>query len=939
MVNVIADVANTVHQLPRMRTNADTIPVKLKRNVKYKNHTLSQNVRPNKVRQAARWLTKNGLLFQQQGIVFNTKHIRRKKKPKPKVPAHTSGSYVPKRRKKTYKCDFTTCEYYTKNFQCALSHLKSVHDAVLHTKSDGHTSENKLVFIKTQRRKRGHELGQIWCTICGRTIRPAQTPKEHIASVHDMLGPAAGLAHYRKQPSNRATTVWTFKQIKAEHIKRLRPIYLPRRCHPQSIMYPCQETRELQVAKPRRRVRKKFTIDQQQKKRSSVATTSKSAAQENHKTSSSKSCTDGTTGPEADTPLKADAESESDDEADSAGATDTMLSQSNYIEGSEHNKIYNYAPGAKERPKSIFLDKFCEELAYPDIFLGQQPPKTHVHVSYADIVKSELLQTDRRAATNVENIFFKTKKLQMKLLTGRTTIALRQHKTKDLTITAGDLKDGSNVKRIIQHDQGYQFLATLRGSPPYFEKAKRDIFAMIRQLGPATFFVSLSAAETRWNHLIRILGQTVDKRCYTDDEINKMTWTERSRLIQSDPVSCARHFDHTLRLFITQFLQSKQAPIGVLEDFFYRVEMQHRGSCHVHMLVSIKQAPMLERNEATDITTFTDKYVTCAAAPATEPSMMDLVDRQKHHHTKTCRRKKNGQCRFGYPQPPMPATVLLEPYPSEDENYSKHRENWKHIREYLDKFDSKKLLPFADYLQQLNLTYMEYENAIRAGLKAKTIFLKRQTNEITINNYNKHCLKAWRANMDIQYIVDAYACATYIVSYMSKGCRGMSKLLREASKEASEGNNSLVEQMRHIGNKFLNSVEISAQEAAYICLQLSLRRSSRATVYLNTSPPEDRVRLLKSAQELEEMDDDDTNVDNSNLLTRYMKRPKKIEHTCLAEWAAWFDCMKKRQSVTSSVIDIDGTPLETQNQIDEDNSEGVPLTDTINTETQKGRRK
>ena len=132
------------------------------------------------------------------------------------------------------------------------------------------------------------------------------------------------------------------------------------------------------------------------------------------------------------------------------------------------------------------------------------------------------------------------------------------------------------------------------------------------------------------------------------------------------------------------------------------------------------------------------------------------------------------------------------------------------------------LITFEDFLVTLKLTPEEYEIAIRSGLKARTIFLKRQTNEISINNYNKHCLRAWRANMDIQYIVDAYACATYIVSYMSKGCRGMRKLLQRASKEASEGNNSLVEQMRHIGNKFLNAVEISAQEAAYITLQLAL---------------------------------------------------------------------------------------------------------------------
>ena len=67
--------------------------------------------------------------------------------------------------------------------------------------------------------------------------------------------------------------------------------------------------------------------------------------------------------------------------------------------------------------------------------------------------------------------------------------------------------------------------------------------------------------------------------------------------------------------------------------------------------------------------------------------------------------------------------------------------------------------------------------------------------------------------MDIQYVLDVYACAMYIVSYISKGQKGMSELLRKAVAEAKEGNTNIKQQIRDIGNKFLNSVEISAHEA------------------------------------------------------------------------------------------------------------------------------
>ena len=64
--------------------------------------------------------------------------------------------------------------------------------------------------------------------------------------------------------------------------------------------------------------------------------------------------------------------------------------------------------------------------------------------------------------------------------------------------------------------------------------------------------------------------------------------------------------------------------------------------------------------------------------------------------------------------------------------------------------------------------------------------------------------------MDIQFVLDVYACAMYIVSYISKAQKGMSELLRQACTEARKGNSSIKQQVRDIGNKFLNSVEISA---------------------------------------------------------------------------------------------------------------------------------
>ena len=128
--------------------------------------------------------------------------------------------------------------------------------------------------------------------------------------------------------------------------------------------------------------------------------------------------------------------------------------------------------------------------------------------------------------------------------------------------------------------------------------------------------------------------------------------------------------------------------------------------------------------------------------------------------------------------------------------------------------------------------------------------------------------------MDIQYVLDPYACATYILSYITKGQRGMSRLL---------------EKVRHIGNKFLSAVEISAQEAVYLVLQMPMRRSTRDFQFISTSPLDERTFLLKKMDKLKELPDNSPDIEADNIIKRYQRRPKQLEKLCLADFVAWFN--------------------------------------------------
>ena len=92
------------------------------------------------------------------------------------------------------------------------------------------------------------------------------------------------------------------------------------------------------------------------------------------------------------------------------------------------------------------------------MWLGQQATECILrsvlrrNVHYSEICKPELRGSDRRAAMCVENMFFKAKE---------NTYSWRLKKTTE------------GLQSLINRNDSFRFLKTLKGSPPYFEKAKR----------------------------------------------------------------------------------------------------------------------------------------------------------------------------------------------------------------------------------------------------------------------------------------------------------------------------------------------------------------------------------------------------------------------------------------------------------------------------------
>ena len=630
------------------------------------------------------------------------------------------------------------------------------------------------------------------------------------------------------------------------------------------------------------------------------------------------------------------------DANDQVGNVDTLVDDAD-IEN-KYDQVFTFAPGEGQHPLSLYLDKDAEYLCFPSIFCGQRRPDNEdrlVQLHYSDIVKWELRSVDRRAAQSVPNIFFKHKKLQMKQISDKVNLAVRRCKNKGKKITVAEARDSRYLDKLVQLDEGYYIFRQLRNSPAYLEARKKDIFAMIRQLSLPTWFMSLSAADTRWTDLLRMLARLNDDIEYSEEEIENLSWQEKTKLVQKDPVTCSRYFDHRVQEFLNTVLKSSCEPIGKVKDFFYRVEFQQRGSPHIHMLVWIENAPNLERSSREEIEQFVDNYLTCSTD---NEETVNLVKLQTHKHSRTCRKKGQPICRFGFPIPPFPRTMLL--YPLEEE-VEKYRTKYSLLQKVMNECKDTEGMSFDEFLKKVaKMEFDEYVKCIRSSLKAPKVFLDRKPNEMRINLFNGKILLAWKANLDIQIVLEPYGCASYIVGYISKSQRGMSAQLDAAAKEARKGNLDLKKQVRHIGNVFSNCVEVSAQEAVYLDLQIPLTKCTRDIVFINTSTTAERVFLLKPKSVLDELPAESTDIESSNVIQRYSKRPKQLSKFCLADYVSKVDVIypkgdklpEKFEEKNEDEIDESSSSDENENCLQDENNANDSHTSVLLYEAKNGTK-
>jgi len=603
------------------------------------------------------------------------------------------------------------------------------------------------------------------------------------------------------------------------------------------------------------------------------------------------------------------------------------MKQLDQIIETETNKI---APGQQSVPISLTSDEYGEELTFLKIFDGQLRPVALKKLTYSSICKAYFRCYDRRCAENITCIFYMYKKLIAFKLVSSINLCLKRFKVQR-NLRASDVLERSRIiESYMKTEDAKRIFRTIRPSPAYWAIKKKDLFAMIRQLGAPSFFLTLSPAEIDWPELLVLLMQILEKKIITEQEAANMSKNEKIELLRRDPVTTARYFENRIRHLFNFMFNKVNGPFSAnpIIDYYWRVEFQTRGSPHVHMMIWNKDTPVYDRlrphcQSNLDAVVFIDRYITAenpksgfveegvvdqTGEEAIYPSVKVPINFQRHLHRFNCLVDSGEQnvkvCKYGYPWPILDQTLILEPLHEEHKGKREYRLLFTRIREELNKIvdERKKCIkdasPFVEvdqdaFLKRLDISFVNFVLALRSSIKSTKVFLKRTSADLMINPYMKDIYLRHRGNMDIQFITDAGGVVSYLTDYINKSPAVMSRLLNLAADEMAKGNLSVREVFNRMANIFQNCSEISAQECVYHLLSMPVSCCSREAVFIMTFPESDRYSILKDKKLLKRLSKESTDIYQLGIIDHYKNRPDSFENKCLAEFVANYDFFTK----------------------------------------------
>ena len=477
--------------------------------------------------------------------------------------------------------------------------------------------------------------------------------------------------------------------------------------------------------------------------------------------------------------------------------------------------------GVKEDPidnRQQHLDALCFPALFPTGKFGEFHPREQI--SHSEYIKSRLLNKDSRFRKDPQYVFY--------LLWQKELCELASGVYNLLKCTRGQPMSVSSLLSRVQVSNEHleanlsTMLQSVRGIKQYWFIRQSELRCMIREWGSPTLFLTFSCAEYESPNITEYLRRVNDVSASYDI----------GKLCTEDPISVSRKFSLKFHAFFHTVLVKGEV-LGKVEYFYWKKEYQARGAPHYHVLLWIRDAPVIGQDDPDRVLAWIQERITCHLPDnESDPELHRLVTRyQTHKCSAYCKRRQRcasntfiTRCRFG----------------------------------------------FSSRIYQL----------------------RRTESEVRVNDYNPLLLMLWKANIDVQFVAESSLALAHFVS----GTKAERSNMQEIWQEVSE-NKSVYSRLWSFAIRSLRFRECGLYEASDLLLGDHLSEKSDTVKWIDVSMPHRRNRRLKDHKVLQGIAKNDPDTEEiflDNLLdTYYPQRPDSLEDVCLHDFVANYDWQSK----------------------------------------------
>ena len=247
--------------------------------------------------------------------------------------------------------------------------------------------------------------------------------------------------------------------------------------------------------------------------------------------------------------------------------------------------------------------------------------------------------------------------------------------------------------------------------------------------------------------------------------------------------------------------------------------------------------------------------------------------KQTGKHGKSKKRTKKSVSNGTDTEEPPPKKAKIKTDPISYIKMESPEEYKKNIGERI-----KKVLKIASVGRKEPITYYQYWRAVvEQPRKGSEVLLRRDIDEIFINNYNPEWIVTWDANIDVSPVYDYYGTITYITDYFTKDSTGLTDVLKTAMKQL--GNDmDMREKCHKMADMFMTHRQVGEQECFFkLFAHMNLVYSSIATVFVPTDPKGYRRQFLQrqdpeSGEGFKVDDKEGLFLEKPDLISKYERR-------------------------------------------------------------------